>query len=352
MSYTPYNAPLLEPVLGDRQAAACFSIKADIDAMLKFETVLAHAQARIGMISEAAAKSIENAITAFAPDMPVLQAAIAKDGMVVPGLIKQLRAQLSADHAASLHLHCTSQDVIDTSAMMRMRECSNLIAERLTALTKKLGALQRNHMNNSFMTYTRMQAALPSIAGDRIGLWLDVLPTLGAELASLKFPIQLSGPIGSSSAYDGKAKKLAEIIAKNLGLDVNEYRWQANRGPVLSIAECLAHITGHLGKIGADISLMAQMGEAQIQLSGGGGSSAMAHKKNPVLAETLITQARFNATQISGIHHAVLHEQERSGSSWMLEWMIMPQMFVVAASSVDNALQLIDSIERVGKPAR
>ena len=78
----------------------------------------------------------------------------------------------------------------------------------------------------------------------------------------------------------------------------------------------------------------------------------MAHKKNPVLAETLITQARFNATQISGIHHAVLHEQERSGSSWMLEWMIMPQMFVVAASSVDNALQLIDSIERVGKPAR
>ena len=69
---------------------------------------------------------------------------------------------------------------------------------------------------------------------------------------------------------------------------------------------------------------MFEIGE--IELSGAGGSSAMAHKQNPVLAEVLVTLARFNAVQVSGLHQALVHEQERSGAAWTLEWMILPQM--------------------------
>ena len=74
----------------------------------------------------------------------------------------------------------------------------------------------------------------------------------------------------------------------------------------------------------------------------------MPHKSNPVRAELLVTLARFNATQLAGMHQAMVHEQERSGTSWMLEWMILPQMAIATARSTSCALDLLAQIERFG----
>jgi len=74
----------------------------------------------------------------------------------------------------------------------------------------------------------------------------------------------------------------------------------------------------------------------------------MPHKANPVLAELLVTLARFNATQLSGLHHALVHEQERSGAAWMLEWMILPQMTVATGRSIAAAQEICGRIERLG----
>jgi 3-carboxy-cis,cis-muconate cycloisomerase len=109
----------------------------------------------------------------------------------------------------------------------------------------------------------------------------------------------------------------------------------------------LSLITGSLGKIGQDIALLAQDGE-EIELAGGGGSSAMAHKQNPVAAETLVSLARFNATQLSGIHQALIHEQERSGGAWTLEWLILPQMVMSTAASLRLAQEVTGNIRQLG----
>lgn len=92
---------------------------------------------------------------------------------------------------------------------------------------------------------------------------------------------------------------------------------------------------------------MAQSGE-EIVLAGGGSSSAMPHKQNPVAAEILVTLARFNATQLSGIHQALVHEQERSGSAWTLEWLILPQMAGATAAALRLAAELAGNIRRLG----
>lgn len=96
------------------------------------------------------------------------------------------------------------------------------------------------------------------------------------------------------------------------------------------------------------IALMAQQGVDAIALSGGGGSSAMPHKSNPVLAELLITLARFNATQLSAMHHSLVHEQERSGAAWMLEWMVLPQMAMATGSATLAAKDLCKKIRQIG----
>ena len=107
-------------------------------------------------------------------------------------------------------------------------------------------------------------------------------------------------------------------------------------------------MTGTLGKMGQDIALMAQNEIGEIELSGGGGSSAMAHKHNPVKAEMLVTLARFNAVQLAGIHQSLVHEQERSGAAWTLEWMLMPQMAVAAGAALRTARQLTSEIQYIG----
>ena len=93
---------------------------------------------------------------------------------------------------------------------------------------------------------------------------------------------------------------------------------------------------------------MSQQGIDEVELSGGGGSSAMPHKQNPVLAELLVTLARFNATQVPAMHDAMVHEQERSGAAWSLEWMILPQMAQATARSLTAGNEICQSISRIG----
>lgn len=114
------------------------------------------------------------------------------------------------------------------------------------------------------------------------------------------------------------------------------------------MAEACSHLTAALGKMGIDISLMAQNELSEITLSGGGGSSALPHKQNPIRAEALVTLTHFNATLISGMHHSLVHEQERSGAAWTLEWMLLPQMIVAAGGATRNAFELLNSITAIG----
>jgi 3-carboxy-cis,cis-muconate cycloisomerase len=122
------------------------------------------------------------------------------------------------------------------------------------------------------------------------------------------------------------------------------------RDGIAEAGSLMSLITGTLGKMGQDICLMAQQGIDEIRIDGGGGSSAMPHKQNPVLAELLVTLARFNAVQVSGLHQAMIHEQERSGAAWTLEWMILPQMVQATGRALAVASALTTQIVDIGSP--
>ena len=64
---------------------------------------------------------------------------------------------------------------------------------------------------------------------------------------------------------------------------------------------------------------MAQQGIDEVSLSVGGGSSAMAHKQNPIATEAMVTLARYVAGQQGILAQAMVYEQERSGAAWALD---------------------------------
>jgi 3-carboxy-cis,cis-muconate cycloisomerase len=104
-------------------------------------------------------------------------------------------------------------------------------------------------------------------------------------------------------------------------------------------------VTGALGKIGQDVALMAQNEVGAAQLASGGTSSAMPHKNNPVAAELMVTLARFNAGMLGSLHQSLVHENERSGAAWTLEWMVLPQMCIATGASLRHAAGLLDNLE-------
>ena len=158
--------------------------------------------------------------------------------------------------------------------------------------------------------------------------------------------VQFGGAAGTLEKLGDKGPAVRAALAAKLGLG-DAPQWHSQRDALAEFAGWLSLVTGSLGKFGQDIALMAQAG-TEIELSGGGGSSAMPHKQNPVKAEVLVALARFNATQLSGMHQALVHEQERSGAAWTLEWLLLPQMAVATAAALRLAAELAGQIESLG----
>ena len=111
----------------------------------------------------------------------------------------------------------------------------------------------------------------------------------------------------------------------------------------------LALAAGSLGKIGQDVALMVQNEVGAAKLAGGGTSSAMAHKSNPVPAELLVSLARLSAGLSGTLSTALVHENERSGAAWTLEWLVLPQLVVTTGAALRTALGLV---ERLSFPLR
>ena len=346
MTASPFDHPFLSGLLGDTEIASYFSVDADIRAMLSFEAALAQAEAAHGIIPAEAARKIHEICAGFAPDIASLKAATAKDGVVIPDLVKQLKKLVGGEAAEHLHFGATSQDAIDTSLMLRLKSVTFLFGGRLHAIVTGLTALERQFGGNRLMGHTRMQAAIPIIAADRIAAWRTPLETYRDRLTEQTFPIQFGGAAGTLEKLGAEASAVRASLAQELGL-TDEPQWQSRRSRLADLANLYSLISGSLGKFGQDIVLLAEAG-GEIELAGGGTSSAMAHKQNPVAAETLVALARFNATQLSAIHQSLVHEQERSGAAWTLEWLVLPQMVMATAASLRLAAELTGNIKRLG----
>ncbi|SMQ85323.1 3-carboxy-cis,cis-muconate cycloisomerase [Devosia lucknowensis] len=337
---------LLSALTGDTEIEALLSDAAQLDAMLAFERALAEASAEAGLISDAAARSIARAIDAFAPDWPNLEAGMARDGVVVPALIRQLKAGVAEADRASLHKGATSQDVIDTALMVQLGKVFDVYEARLSGLLSTLDTLAARHGEASLMAHTRMQVALPTTWGAKLASWSEPLKRHLRSLSVMRrslLVIQLGGPVGDRGSFDGHGDAIATGMARRLDLGLAT-PWQATRDPIVALGSLLAQISGSLGKIGMDIALLAQNEVAAVGLAGGGGSSAMAHKSNPVNAEVLVALARHNAGLSGTLNQALVHENERSGAAWTLEWLTLPPMLVATGASLRLAAALLDQL--------
>lgn len=343
-----FDHPWLSGLFADTEIAALWSAETQLAHMVAFEAAWSRHGHLAGLWSRAEGASAAAAIVAVSLAPEDLRDGTAQDGVCVPALVRLLKDRTGA---TAIHAGATSQDVIDTATVLSLVQSLQVIEQRLVTLDDALRDLETRFGDIPMMGRTRMQAALPITVSDRVQTWRLPLETHRDRLAQLRprvALVQIGGAAGDRAALGDGADAMCTAIAQELKLGTSPRSWHAMRDGMSEAASTLSLITGTLGKMGQDICLMAQQGIDEITLAGGGGSSAMPHKQNPVQAELLVTLARFNAVQVSGLHQALIHEQERSGAAWALEWMLLPQMVQATGRALTGAIDLAGQIVDIG----
>lgn len=341
---------ILGGLLSDPEIAAEFGASAFSTRMLEFETAWTQALASCGVVTAPEANRALAAIRGFSAGN--LGQGSDRDGLPVPALVAALKSGLEDGAARAVHTGATSQDVIDTALVLSCLSVLDRLTARLTRVVAGLDAVLDRYGDAPLQARTRMQAALPATVGLRVDAWRRPLADRLSQTASVRAElavVQIGGPIGIRETPHPHVADCAAMVAETLGLSPGPV-WHADRSRIVAFGHWLSLVAGSLGKIGQDVALMAQQGIDEITLAGGGGSSAMAHKQNPVGAEMLVALARFVAAQQGILGQALIHEQERSGAAWALEWLTLPAMAEATGAALTHAERLIGAITRIGAP--
>ncbi|AXX97025.1 class-II fumarase/aspartase family protein [Profundibacter amoris] len=347
MAVTPFDSAMMRGLFGDDDIARLFSDSAEVRAMLLVEGALAQAQGELGVIPAESAAFIKRAVMEVQIDPAGLSAETGVNAVVVPALVKAFHAATDApEHAQYFHWGATSQDIMDTALVLRLKQVLALFEGRLQAIIKTLGALAQAHADLPMAGRTYGQIASPTTFGATVTTWgmplIDHLQRL-TELRPRLLRISLFGAAGTASQLEN-APVLRRKMAGALGLEATDTAWHSTRDSIAEYAGWLALVTGSLGKMGGDLLLLTQSGIAEVSLGSGGASSTMPQKSNPVLPSLLVALARQATALNSAIQGAQIHRQQRDGAAWFVEWMNLGQITMATGRALTAAGELTGNI--------
>ena len=345
---------LLARLFGSPEASAAFGDRARLQGMLDFEAALARAEARTGVIPPAAAEAIARRCRAELFDVAALAEGTAKAGNPAIPLIAALTSQVAeGDASAARYVHwgATSQDAMDTGLVLQLRQVAAVLREDLDRLSTALAGRAEEHKTTLLAGRTLLQHATPVTLGMKMAGWLDAVERHAArlpEVLSRALVLQLGGAAGTLAALGGKGLEVAEAVASDLGLRMPAIPWHAQRDRIAEFATFLGLLTGTLGKIARDVSLLMQteVGEAfEPAAEGRGGSSTMPQKRNPVSAAVALAAAARVPGLVATLLSAMVQEHERGLGGWHAEWETLPELCVLAAGALRQTVDTIEGLE-------
>jgi 3-carboxy-cis,cis-muconate cycloisomerase len=347
-------SPLLAPMLSSATMRAICDDVACLQHMLDFEAALARAEVSAGIIPAGAAGPIAAACRAEVFDLSALAEAATRSGNLAIPLVKMLTAEVAkadADAARFVHWGATSQDVIDTAAMLTLRAAIDALLTDLDRAIAGFAELATKHRNTPVVARTWLQHALPMPFGLKLAEYAAALHRSRTRLRRLRREgpaLQFGGAAGTLAALGDKGWQVAERLAQELDLTLPEAPWHTHRDRIAEAASVFAILAGTCGKIARDVQLMMQtdVGEAfEPAGEGRGGSSTMPHKRNPVAAATALAAATMAPNLAATIFAAQVGEHERSAGPWHAEWPVMPMLQLVTSGALAAIVDMAEGLE-------
>jgi 3-carboxy-cis,cis-muconate cycloisomerase len=313
-------------------------------AMLDAERALARAEAATGVIPSEAATAIALACEPDDFDVAELCEQGRATGNPAEPLVRALRERVGGDEAALVHHGATSQDIVDTAAMLVARSAVQLIAEELEGLVNACARLAEEHRSTPMAGRTLLQQAVPTTFGAKAAGWYVDVVVARERLRAVRFHAQLGGAAGTLAPLGDRGLAVLSAFAAELRLSETVLPWHTHRGPLAALAAALDGVASACAKIGLDVVLLAQTELGEVAEAAGGGSSTMPHKRNPTCA----VRARACAALVHA-NAAVLvrgeHEHERAAGAWHAEWTALSEALAHAGGAAAAARESLEGLE-------
>jgi 3-carboxy-cis,cis-muconate cycloisomerase len=343
---------LWDSIFGATVVAAATDDQAWLQALCDTEAALAIACRSVGLVDASVADAVVQVCTRVAADGPgALGPESAADGNPVIPLVRRLRDRAQEAYgpsvAAAVHLGATSQDILDTAAMLVARNALVVILAAVEDASAACTSLVRTHRDTAMIGRTLMQQAIPTTFGAVAAGWGDGLDLALRRLSLTRdgLAVQLGGAAGTLAGWHPHGAAVRAALAGQLGLVDPGTVWHTERSRIAVLAADLGVSCGTFGKVATDIVLLSQDEVGELRERSGGGSSTMPHKHNPIAAIT----ARAAAAQAPGLVATVLGampaELQRGAGPWHAEWLPLTALLTAAGGAATRLAESLAGLQ-------
>ena len=314
--------------------------------MVDVEVALAAACEDEGLIPPHAREAILRA--AQEPfDLKAIAAGAGENATPVIPLVDELRRRVAVESPElvdAVHFGATSQDIVDTAAMLVAQRALEPTLTDARAAVTAAARLAFTHRGTPMLGRTLLQPAVPTSFGLVAAGWLVALERAAVELERVRdhgLAVQMGGPVGS------RAPQVAARTAAMLGLAEPVIPWHTDRTRIAQLAAALGGLTGVASKVARDITLLAQAEVGEVREGGEvrGGSSSMAHKRNPVAAVSVLACAKRVPGLVATIFAAMEQEHQRAAGAWQAEWGTLSELLGLTGSAAAWLADLLTNLE-------
>jgi 3-carboxy-cis,cis-muconate cycloisomerase len=330
-----------------------------LQAMLDAEAGLARALERAGLAPAGSGAAVTEVAQAGNFDIAELGELAALTGNPVPALARALARRVPQTAAGAVHRGATSQDIVDTAAMLLARRVIDVVLADLAQAAAAAVGLADAHRSTIMIGRTLLQQAVPVTFGLVAAGWLTSVDEARAGLAAVgsqRLAVQFGGAAGTLASLGDDGPRVVALLAEELGLARPVLPWHTDRLRIIDLATALTRVTAALGKIARDVTLLAQSEIAEVSEGSGepaprdgasprrGGSSAMPHKHNPVASIAILGCTRQAPGLLATLVACAEQELQRAAGAWHAEWEPLTALLRLTGSAASWAAELLSGL--------
>jgi 3-carboxy-cis,cis-muconate cycloisomerase len=345
---------LIESLATTPALAALFSDESVLGAMLEFETALAGAEGRNGLIPAEAVDAITAAAKPRNFDIPFLADAAFRAGTPAIPLVRMLTDRVrktSQEAARFVHWGATSQDVVDTAMSLLLKRAEPILIADGLRLDRALADLSERHKSSVMLGRTLLQAAPPVTFGLKAAGWLASVRR-GRHCLEEAFRtaavLQFGGASGTLASLGDRGISVAQRLSVDLGFgNPPAAPWHTQRDQLATLICHCGVLTGSLGKMARDISLLMQNEVREVSEPGGegrGGSSTMPNKRNPTACVLTLAAAQRVPGLVATFLSAMSQEHERGVGGWQAEWPIVAGVVQSTGAAIASMAEVAEAL--------
>jgi 3-carboxy-cis,cis-muconate cycloisomerase len=351
MPSTILDSAVFRDIFTTQKMRDVFSDENRVQKYLDIEAALARVQARLGIIPKNAAAEIVRHCDGKKIDMALLKAATEKIGYPVLPVVQQLVKLCKGGLGEWCHWGATTQDITDTATILQIREALDLLEEDIGGISDSLAKLAKKYRDTPMAGRSNLQHAVPITFGYKMATMLAAFERHKQRLREMRPRVlvgEFGGAAGTLSSLGKNGLKVHDALMKELKLGAAEISWHTVRDRIAEAGCFLGLVTGSCGKIAFDVKLLMQTEVEEVYEpfhEGRGSSSTMPQKRNPISSVYITAQTAMVRQLVAALLEAQIEDHERATGPWEIEWIALPEIFMLAAGALAQTRFLVGGMQ-------